>query len=80
MIKKVFLCLVIGMFLAVTLAVLAAPAPVYAEKRAVTLTPTLIPTPIPPVKVGSNAPLAIGALVLVVIILFGVGLNFRKKK
>ena len=43
-------------------------------------TPTPTPLPIPPAKVGSNANLAIGALLLVVIILFGVVLNIKRKK
>ena len=79
MVKRLLLWLAIGSILAATLALLAAPSPTYAGGRAAS-TPTVTPTPLPPAKVGSNAHLAIGALVLVVIILFGVGLNFRRKK
>jgi hypothetical protein len=80
MIKKSMLWLAVGMVLVAALAALVAPVPVQAGGRAATVTPAITPTPIPPAKVGSNAHLAVGALVLVVIILFGVGLNFRRKK
>jgi hypothetical protein len=79
MARKLLLCLAISMLLVSLLAALAAPAPVLAGGRTVS-TPTVTPTPLPPAKVGSNAQLAIGALVLVVIILFGIGLSFWKKK
>jgi hypothetical protein len=79
MAKKLLLWLVVGAVLAAALAVLAAPAPAYAGDQTAA-TPTITPAPLTPAKVGSNAHLAIGALVLVVIILLGVGLNFRRKK
>jgi hypothetical protein len=81
MAKKMCLWLAVAAVLAVAVvAALAAPAPVQAGGRAATLTPSFTPTPISPAKVGSNAHLAIGAVVLVLIILFGIGLNFRRKK
>jgi hypothetical protein len=80
MAKKLVLWLAVGAVLAAVLAAaLAAPAPAYADDQSAA-TPTITPAPLTPAKVGSNAHLAIGALVLVVIILLGVGLNFRRKK
>jgi len=79
MIKKLFLWLVVLSVLTVALAALEAPVPAFAGGRAAS-TPTITPTPLPPAKVGSNAHLAVGALVLVVIILLGVALNLWRKK
>ncbi len=79
MVNKLFFSLAMGLLLVGMLASMAAPVPTRAGGRTAS-TPTLTPTPLPPAKVGSNSQLAIGALVLVVIILFGVGLSFWKKK
>ncbi len=65
--------------LTVFLAALVPPAPVYANSQ-VEPTPSLTPLPILPAKIGSNAHLVIGALVLVAIIIFGVVLNIRRRK
>jgi hypothetical protein len=79
MTQKMIVWLALLAMLATGLVALLVPAPVYAiQPGALTPTPTSIP--ISPAKVGSNANLAIGALVLVVIILFGVALNVRRKK
>ena len=76
---KSILWLALLALLAGMLAAGLAPAPALAFGRTA---PALTPTPLPivPAKVGSNAHLAIGALVLVLIILFGVALNLRRKK
>ncbi len=79
MVKKWPLWLVIGAIVVAMLIVISAPGSAYAGGRTAQ-TPTVTPTPLPAAKIGSNAHLAIGALVLVVIILFGVGLNFWRKK
>jgi hypothetical protein len=81
--------MIIGLALLAFLAALFAPdslfgadsllAPhAYAFSRAAPA-PTPTPLPILPAKVGSNAHLALGALALVLIILFGVALNLRGK-
>jgi len=75
MAKKLLLWLAVG----AVLAAMAVPAPAYAGDQPAA-TPTNTPAPLTPAKVGSNAHLAIGALVLVVIILLGVGVNFRRRK
>jgi len=64
---------------AVLLAALVPPAPVFADSQ-VGPTPTLTPLPILPARIGSNAHLVVGALVLVAIIIFGVVLNIRRRK
>jgi uncharacterized membrane protein len=79
MFKKLFLCLALLGFLVMALSILTAPVPAYAGSRIAPI-PTVTPTPFAPAKVGSNANLAIGALMLVVIILFGILVNTRHRK
>lgn len=85
MVKKTFLPFMVIAILVVAFGGLAvfntaaAPIMVSAGWHAVP-TPTVTLTPLTPAKVGSNAHLAISALVLVLIILAGVALNIRRKK
>lgn len=78
MASKIPIGLIILALAAVWLVAWDAPATAVAAVAMAAPTPT--PLPIPPARVGSNASLAIGALLLVVIILFGVLLNIKRKK
>ena len=77
--KKLTLSLIgVALFAAVFVG-LVVPGPALAGWH-VAPTPTPTPLPLLPAKIGSNAHLAIGAVVLVLIIFLGVAINIRRKK